>query len=96
MSRTLTKILLLVAIMSLVCCDKDPETMSYKELREILEVADGSTTLVVFFDPEAKSTTKTDMIDEINKQIFSEDEFADYGFAQSGMVVDNILNEEDR
>ena len=87
--------LLILAFVIAFCMAVEPEVKTYEDLRSHIESFEG-TTLVMFFDPEAVAAKKTQMIKDVNKFILSKDENKKVKFMQSGIVVDNVLEEEDR
>ena len=87
--------LLLICALAATAYCVEPEVKTYEDLRNHLETFTG-TTLVMFFDPEAKVDRKNAMIKEVNDIIYKDPENKEVKFMQSGIVVDSALEQEDR
>ena len=79
--------LLLVALFFALCLTREPLVKTVEQLREHIETYDG-TTIVMFFDPDARVDRKYDMIKKVNDVILSEPKWQDVQFIQLGLVVD--------
>jgi len=73
----------------------EPTVKTYEDLRTHLESSEG-TTLVMFFDPEAKVDKKNQMIKDVNSIILSNKDNKDVEFMQSSLVADQVLKQDDR
>ena len=50
----------------------------------------------MFFDPDARVDRKYDMIKKVNEIIYTDPQFDDVVFMQEGIVIDQVVNQEDR
>ena len=85
---------LVLAAVYLCVLAVDPQVKTYEDLRTHIETYD-KTTLVMFFDPEASTERKNDMIKDVNDVILSKPEYKDVQFFQSQIVVKQVLEASD-
>ncbi len=84
-----------VALLAVLCLAREPVVKTVEQVREHIETFDG-TTLVMFFDPDARVDRKYDMIKKVNDIILSDAKWKDIPFIQEGIVVDQIKAQTDR
>jgi len=66
-----------VAVLIALTLAVEPVVKTYEDLRTHLETFDG-TTLVMFFDPEAKVDKKNALIKSVNDKILSNSDWKDF------------------
>ena len=88
------KLVLLTALVALSLA-REPLVKTIDQLRQHIETFDG-TTIVMFFDPDARVDRKYDMIKQVNNIIYSDPRFDEVVFIQEGIVIDQVVNQEDR
>ena len=87
--------LALVALLAVLCLAREPAVKTVDQVRQHIETYDG-TTIVMFFDPDARVDRKYDMIKKVNDVILNEPKWKDVQFIQLGIVVDQINSQTDR
>ena len=88
------KLVLLAALVALSLA-REPLVKTIDQLRQHIETFDG-TTIVMFFDPDARVDRKYDLIKQVNNIIYSDPRFDDVVFIQEGIVIDQVVAQEDR
>ena len=86
--------LLLLCVLAALALAVEPEVKTYEDLRHHIETFEGKT-IVLFFDPEASTQRKNDLIKDVNDVILQKPENKDVKFLQSQIVVKQVLDADE-